>query len=103
MPFKAYYMSPEGGFHHLAIEDCVSPLIRPPKIDDFGKYPFLVVHGINHMGESDIVETTELAFFLEPPLCGKQSQQSNVRRGLGHGCYHFHASHFTCGNLWDEL
>jgi magnesium transporter len=107
MPFKAYYMSPEGGlksglneeevraafqseqgllwvdiyetteadgdflarnfnFHHLAIEDCVSPLIRPPKIDDFGSYLFLVVHGINHMGESDIVETTELAFFLGP-------------------------------------
>ena len=52
------------GFHHLAVEDCVSPLIRPPKIDDFGSYLFLVVHGINHMGESDIVETTELNIFL---------------------------------------
>jgi len=105
MPFKAYYMSPEGniksglgeeevrtvfqskkgllwvdiyetteadgeflarnfGFHRLAVEDCVSPLIRPPKIDDFGSYLFLVVHGIDHMGESDIVETTELDIFI---------------------------------------
>jgi magnesium transporter len=54
------------GFHHLAIEDCVSKLIRPPKIDDFDDYLFMVVHGINHKGESDIVETAELAIFLGP-------------------------------------
>lgn len=53
-------------FHHLAIEDCVSPLIHPPKIDDFGDYLFIVVHGINHVTESDIVETAELAIFLGP-------------------------------------
>ena len=51
-------------FHHLAVEDCVSPQIHPPKIDDFGDYLFIVVHGINHVVESDIVETAELAFFL---------------------------------------
>jgi len=51
-------------FHHLAIEDCVSPLIHPPKIDDFGDYLFIVVHGINHAAETDIVETAELALFL---------------------------------------
>lgn len=54
------------GFHRLAIEDCTSKLIHPPKIDDFGDHLFLVVHGINHMAESDIVETTELAMFLGP-------------------------------------
>lgn len=54
------------GFHRLAIEDCVSPLIRPPKIDDFGDHLFIVVHGINHKGESDIVETAEVAIFLGP-------------------------------------
>jgi len=51
-------------FHHLAVEDCVSNLIHPPKIDDFGEYLFIVVHGINHVAESDIVETAELAIFL---------------------------------------
>jgi magnesium transporter len=51
-------------FHHLAIEDCVSPLIHPPKIDDFDDYLFITAHGINHVAESDIVETAELALFL---------------------------------------
>ena len=51
-------------FHHLAIEDCVSTLIHPPKIDDFGSHLFIIVHGINYTAESDIVETTELAIFL---------------------------------------
>ena len=52
------------GFHHLPVEDCVSSLIHPPKVDDFGEYIFIVVHGVNHVMESDIVETTELALFL---------------------------------------
>ena len=51
-------------FHHLAIEDCVSPSIHQPKIDDFGDYLFIIVHGIKHNGESPIVETTEFEFFL---------------------------------------
>jgi magnesium transporter len=66
--------SPEDGrmleqtlnLHLLAIEDCVSPLIHPPKIDDFGDYLFIVVHGINYAAESDVVETAELAIFLGP-------------------------------------
>jgi magnesium transporter len=51
-------------FHHLAVEDCVSNLIHPPKIDDFGEHIFIVVHGVNYTVESDIVETAELAIFL---------------------------------------
>jgi len=52
------------GFHHLAVEDCVSPRLHQPKIDDFGDHLFIVVHGVNHMAESNLVETTELAIFL---------------------------------------
>jgi len=52
--------------HPLATEDCVSPAIHPPKIDDFGDHLFIVVHGINHAAESEIVETAELAIFLGP-------------------------------------
>jgi magnesium transporter len=51
-------------FHHLAVEDCVSPQVHSPKIDDFGDYLFIIVHGINHMAEWEIVETAELAIFL---------------------------------------
>jgi magnesium transporter len=53
-------------FHSLAIEDCLSPDIHPPKIDDFGDYLFIIVHGINHAAESELVETAELAIFLGP-------------------------------------
>ncbi len=52
------------GFHHLAVEDFVSPQIHPPKIDNFGPYLFLIAHGVNHAAETDIVETAELCIFL---------------------------------------
>jgi magnesium transporter len=51
-------------FHHLTVEDCVSPQIHPPKIDAFGDYIFIIVHGINHAAETEIVETAELAIYL---------------------------------------
>jgi magnesium transporter len=51
-------------FHPLAVADCVSSNIHPPKIDDFDEYLFIIIHGINYHIESDIVETTELALFL---------------------------------------
>ena len=54
------------GFHHLAVEDCLSKRVHSPKIDDFGDYLFIIVHGIDHTAESDIVQTTELALFLGP-------------------------------------
>jgi magnesium transporter len=51
-------------FHHLVVEDCISAQIHPPKIDAFSDYIFIIVHGINHVTESDIVETSEIALFL---------------------------------------
>jgi magnesium transporter len=51
-------------FHPLAVEDCISKNIHPPKIDDFDDYLFIIVHGINYHIESEVVETTELALFL---------------------------------------
>lgn len=62
----AKFLARNFGFHPLAIEDCVSNMIHPPKIDDFENHLFIVVHGINYTSESDIVETTELAIFLGP-------------------------------------
>lgn len=52
------------GFHRLAVEDCVSPNVHRPKIDDFGDHLFIIVHGINYTAESELVETAELALFL---------------------------------------
>lgn len=65
------------GFHHLAIEDCVSAEIHPPKIDDYGDYLYINVHGIHHKGESEFVETAELSIFL-----GRHLVVSNHNRPL---------------------
>jgi len=51
-------------FHPLAVADCISKNIHPPKIDDFDDYLFIIVHGVNYNIESDVEETTELALFL---------------------------------------
>jgi magnesium transporter len=51
-------------FHPLAVADCISKNIHPPKIDEFEDHLFVIVHGINYHIESEVVETTELAFFL---------------------------------------
>lgn len=60
----AQFLEHTFNFHHLAIEDCISPRVHPPKVDDFGGYLFIIVHGINYTVESDIVATTELALYL---------------------------------------
>ena len=51
-------------FHHLAIEDCVSPDIHSPKIDDMGDYLFIIVHGIKPVSKAEMPETAELSLFL---------------------------------------
>ena len=51
-------------FHPLAVADCVSKDVHPPKIDDFEDYMFIIVHGINYCIESDVVETAELNLFV---------------------------------------
>jgi len=77
-------------FHPLAVEDCISKNIHPPKIDDFDDYLFIIIHGINYHIESDVVETTELALFLgknyvvtthDVPMRAVSSMLDRVRKG----------------------
>jgi magnesium transporter len=58
------FLSNTFSFHPLAVADCISKNIHPPKIDDFEDYLFIVVHGINYHVDSEVVETTELALFV---------------------------------------
>ncbi len=58
------FLSNVFSFHPLAVEDCISKDIHPPKVDDFEDYLFIIVHGINYHIDSEVVETTELALFL---------------------------------------
>jgi magnesium transporter len=76
-------------FHPLAVEDCISKNIHPPKIDDFDNHLFIIVHGINYHIESAVVETTELALFLgknyvvtshDVPMMSVSSMLDRVRK-----------------------
>ena len=60
----AKFLAQTFGLHPLAIEDCLSKKIHSPKVDDFGGYLFIIIHGINYAVESEVVETAELAIFL---------------------------------------
>ena len=50
-------------FHPLAIEDCIAES-QLPKLDDFGDYLFLVLHGARRGDVSGTFKTVELNFFL---------------------------------------
>jgi magnesium transporter len=60
----ARYLEEGFHFHHLAVEDCLQTAIHPPKIDDFGDYLFIIIHGINYAAVSEEVETGEFVMFL---------------------------------------
>lgn len=62
----ASFLGQTFNFHHLAVEDCLSTQKHPSKIDDFGDHLFIIVQGINHSVESELVETAELNIFLGP-------------------------------------
>lgn len=50
------------GFHPLAIEDCIA-VTEQPKIDDYEKYLFAVIHALNVTAERK-VQTLELNMFI---------------------------------------
>jgi magnesium transporter len=76
-------------FHPLAVADCITRNIHPPKIDDFEDYLFIIVHGINYCIDSDVVETAELNLFVgrnyvvtshDVPMRGISSMLERVRK-----------------------
>ncbi|MDO8427195.1 MAG: magnesium/cobalt transporter CorA [Deltaproteobacteria bacterium] len=53
-------------FHPLAVEDCLS-FVPNPKIDDYGDYIYMIIHGINAEAlKRDELETHDLDIFLGP-------------------------------------
>lgn len=50
------------GLHQLAVEDCRSPLLHAPKIDDFGDHLFIVLQAVVDSPEG--ADTEELDVFL---------------------------------------
>ena len=52
------------GLHHLAVDDCISPYLHTPKIDDFGAYVFVILLSLVPGTTEAVVE--EFDAFLGP-------------------------------------
>ncbi len=63
-PQEAESLSRDFHFHPLAVEDCISETLLP-KIDDYGDYIFLVLHGSRPITDRTFA-TAEMNFFLGP-------------------------------------
>jgi magnesium transporter len=66
-------------FHALSIEDVVSPIVDPAKIDDHGSYIFIVVQALTGYEVDAELETVEVEFYLGPNYvisCHRQAPPS---------------------------
>lgn len=57
------FLSKKYKFHHLDLEDCLSKIQRP-KIDEYDKYLFVVLHFPYYDKESDTIKTDEVNLFI---------------------------------------
>jgi magnesium transporter len=51
-------------FHQLTVEDCLSIGYQTPKVDDFGKYIFIIANAIRPNGGFKELKTSELNIYL---------------------------------------
>jgi magnesium transporter len=63
-PEEAAVLTDVFDFHHLTIEDCLASRFDPPKIDDYGRYLFLVAHGVEEYVRGRELESAELDLYL---------------------------------------
>jgi magnesium transporter len=52
------------GFHRLSVETCLDEHIDPPKAVRHDGYLFVLLHGVDHFTESELVEINELGMFV---------------------------------------
>jgi len=63
-PEEAAVLSDVFEFHPLTIEDCLASRFDPPKIDDYGRYLFVVAHGVEEYVPGRELEPAELDLYL---------------------------------------
>lgn len=64
-PEEAQILSEMFRFHELSIEDALAE-IHQPKIESYGSYLYLVLHGIDFRGGQHHFKTRDIDFFLSP-------------------------------------
>jgi len=62
-PDEAKLLSEVFHFHDLAIEDAIAE-IHHPKIESYGDYLYLILHGIDFKAKEHVFKTQEVDFFL---------------------------------------
>jgi magnesium transporter len=70
------FLERELGLHPLAVEDCLNTRYQRPKIDDYGEYLFLTLHGVDYARTSQTVSTGELDLFIGPSWVITSTQDS---------------------------
>jgi magnesium transporter len=53
-------------FHPLTIDDCYNTLIDPPKVDDYGRYLFMIIHNVRYEADRQRLLTAELDLYVGP-------------------------------------
>ncbi|HEX5475068.1 MAG TPA: magnesium/cobalt transporter CorA [Vicinamibacterales bacterium] len=64
-PAEARVLSDVFHFHELAVEDALSPL-HHPKVESYGDYLYLILHGIDFKAPEHCFRTHDIDFFLGP-------------------------------------
>jgi magnesium transporter len=62
-PDEARILSEQFHFHELAIEDALAE-IHQPKVESYGDYLYLILHGIDFKAKEHAFRTQEIDFFL---------------------------------------
>ncbi len=52
------------GFHPLTIEDCLSPVVDPAKIDEYPNYIFVIVQAVTNFEAEGELKPVEVDFYL---------------------------------------
>ena len=64
-PAEAEFLAKSLGIHPLAVEDALQPL-QYPKVESYGSYLYVVLHGIDFKQEEHAFETEDVDFLLGP-------------------------------------
>jgi magnesium transporter len=96
-------------FHPLTIDDCYNTLIDPPKVDDYGRYLFMIIHSVRYEAERQRLLTAELDLYVganyvvtlhKTPL---QSVAEIRRRAENHSLVMDHGAPFLAHAIFDVV
>jgi magnesium transporter len=80
-PDESRILSEVFAFHELAIEDAIAETLHP-KVESYGTYLYLILHGIDFQAREHRFQTLDVDFFLGPNYL--VTIHGGVSRSIGH-------------------